>query len=261
MAEGISMTFEIVTVPCRTDNYAFLVHDAASGRTALVDAPEAPAVAAALETRGWGLDEIWITHHHADHVDGVAALRERFGASVTGAAADAHRLPPLDRAVSDGDGFEFAGTRVDVIDVSGHTIGHIAYHIPAETAVFTADSLMALGCGRVFEGTHEMMWKSLCRLAALPDETTVCSGHEYTANNARFALTIEPDNAELRARAKAVFAADAAGTPTVPSMLGEERATNPFLRAGLPEVKSVLNMSGEDDIAVFAEIRGRKDRF
>jgi len=255
------MTFEIVTVPCRTDNYAFLVHDTGSGRTAVVDAPEAPAIAAALEARGWGLDEIWITHHHTDHVEGVAALRERFGAGVTGAVADAHRLPPLDRAVADGDRFDFAGTGVAVIDVSGHTIGHVAYHLPAKATVFTADSLMALGCGRVFEGTHEMMWKSLCRLAALPDDTIICSGHEYTATNARFALTIEPDNPELKTRADAVFAADAAGTPTVPSTLSEERTTNPFLRAGLPEVKSALNMSGEDDIAVFAEIRGRKDRF
>lgn len=255
------MTFEIVTVPCRTDNYAFLVHDDRSGATALVDAPEAAPIAAALDERGWGLDEIWITHHHADHVDGVAALRDRFGAKVTGARADAHRLPALDRAVEDNETFDFAGAEVTVMDVSGHTIGHVAFYLPAANAVFTADSLMALGCGRVFEGTHEMMWKSLSRLAALPAGTTVCSGHEYTATNARFALTIEPDNPDLQARAEAVFAAAEKGIPTVPSTLSEELATNPFLRAGLPEVKAALNMDGRDDISVFAEIRNRKDRF
>lgn len=255
------MTFEIVTVPCRADNYAFLVHDPSSGRTALVDAPEASPVEAALEARGWGLEEIWITHHHADHVDGVAALRARYGSEVTGARTDAHRLPPLDRAVADGDRFDFAGADVEVLDVSGHTLGHVAFHIPSETVVFTADSLMAMGCGRVFEGTPEMMWKSLSRLAALPGDTVVCSGHEYTATNARFALTIEPENADLKDRAEAVFAAEAAGKPTVPSTLSQERATNPFLRAGLPVVKSSLNMCSESDAAVFAEIRGLKDRF
>ncbi|MDJ1009031.1 MAG: hydroxyacylglutathione hydrolase [Paracoccaceae bacterium] len=255
------MTFEIVTVPCRADNYAFLVHDPDTSRTALIDAPEAAPIEAALDARGWGLDEIWITHHHGDHVEGVDALRDRFSASVTGATADAHRLPALDRKVADGDAFDFAGSQVEVLDVSGHTIGHVAFHVPKENAVFTADSLMALGCGRVFEGTPAMMWKSLSRLAALPDETTVCSGHEYTATNARFALTIEPDNPALAARAEAVFQAAEAGLPTVPSTLAEERATNPFLRAGLPEMKAALGMEGEDDIAVFAEIRGRKDRF
>lgn len=255
------MTIEIVTVPARSDNYAFLVHDAESGRTALVDAPEAAPIEAALAERGWRLDEIWITHHHGDHVEGVSELRSRHGATVTGAAADAHRLPPLDRAVADGDTFDFAGAAVRVIDVSGHTIGHIAFHLPAANAVFTADSLMALGCGRVFEGTAAMMWKSLCRLAALPKETVVYSGHEYTATNARFALTIEPGNAALAARAEAVFAAAAAGRPTVPSTLAEELATNPFLRAGLPQVKEALSKQSEDDVSVFAEVRGRKDRF
>lgn len=255
------MTIEIVTVPCLKDNYAYLLHDEGSGRTALVDAPETDAIEDALKSRGWTLDEIWITHHHADHIDGVPALRARNGATVTGAAADAGRLPPLDRQVSDGDRFSFAGAAVHVLDVSGHTVGHVAYYVPMASAVFTADSLMALGCGRVFEGTHEMMWASLSRLAALPDETQVYSGHEYTAANARFALTIEPDNPNLSARADQVFEASASGRPTVPSTLLEERMTNPFLRAGLPELKESLGMKGEDDIAVFAEIRGRKDRF
>lgn len=254
------MPLEIVTIPCRADNYAFLVHG--DGHTALVDAPEAGPILSALEDRGWTLDQIWLTHHHADHVDGVPGLLDAFpSARVTGAAADEHRLPALDIRVEDGDSFDFAGETVHVMDVSGHSVGHIAFHIPGAAAVFTADSLMALGCGRVFEGTPEMMWASLSKLAGLPDDTIVHSGHEYTLKNAEFALTIEPDNADLRARADAVERARAEGKPTVPSRLDEERATNPFLRAHLESVKVAINMSGADDAAVFAEIRRRKDAF
>lgn len=255
------MPFELVTVPCRTDNYAFLLHETTSGRTALVDAPEAAPIEAALKARGWRLDEIWITHHHGDHVEGVDALRADFGATVTGAAPDAHRLPALDRKVAEGEVFDFAGAEVRVIDVSGHTLGHIAFHVPAAGAVFTGDSLMALGCGRLFEGTAPQMWASLSKLAALPPETLVCSGHEYTAANAAFALTVEPANPDLVARAEAVRAARAKGMPTVPSRLSEELATNPFLRAGLQDVKDDLSMAQDDDADVFAEIRRRKDRF
>ena len=255
------MPLEIVTVPCRSDNYAFLIHDGESGVTALVDAPETAPIEAALRERGWGLDEIWITHHHGDHVEGVDDLRAAFGAKVTGGAADAHRLPALDREVGDGDSFEFAGRAVAVMDVSGHTVGHIAFHIPAESVVFTADSLMALGCGRVFEGTFDQMWASLSKLAALPPETVVHSGHEYTEANARFALTIEPGNPELISRSEAIAAARAAGKPTVPSTLAEELATNPFLRAGLPQLKTALGMADASDAEAFAEVRKRKDRF
>lgn len=255
------MPFELVTVPCRTDNYAFLLHETGAGRTALVDAPEASPIEAALNERGWALDEIWITHHHGDHVEGVDALRAAFGATVTGAAADAHRLPSLDRAMKDGEVFDFAGSDVRVMDVSGHTVGHVAYHVPAAGVVFTGDSLMALGCGRLFEGTAAQMWKSLSKLAALPGDTMVCSGHEYTASNAAFARTIEPDNTDLEQRAEAVRSARERGEATVPSRLSAELATNPFLRAGLQEVKAALSMSGQDDAAVFAEIRRRKDAF
>lgn len=253
------MPLEIATIPCRSDNYAFLIHDAESGRTALVDAPETAPLKRALEERGWSLDEIWITHHHADHIDGVADLRQ--GAVVIGAKADAHRLPPLDRQVAGGDTFTFAGQEVQVIDVSGHTVGHIAYYIPQAHTAFTADSLMALGCGRVFEGTHEQMWSSLSKLADLPPETVICSGHEYTQANAKFALTIEPDNAKLMSRAEDIAAHRAAGKPTVPSTLAEELATNPFLRAHLPEVKIALGNAEMSDVEAFAEIRTRKDRF
>lgn len=254
------MPAQLVTIPCLKDNYAFLLHDAASGATAVVDAPEAAPILRALAERGWRASHVLITHHHADHIDGVAELAAA-GAQVIGAAADAHRLPPLDRAVAEGDRIAVGEIAVEVLEVPGHTLGHLAYHAPAAAAVFTADSLMALGCGRLFEGTPAQMWKSLRKLAALPDDTLVCSGHEYTAANARFALTIEPDNPALRARAAEVETARAAGRPTVPSRLSEEKATNPFLRAGLPQVKRALGMETAEDVAVFAEIRARKDRF
>ncbi|PRX37438.1 hydroxyacylglutathione hydrolase [Meinhardsimonia xiamenensis] len=255
------MPAEIVTVPCLTDNYAFLLHDAGSGACAVIDVPEAEPVIAALDARGWRASHILITHHHADHVQGVSDVAAATGAVVVGAAADAHRLPPLDRAVAEGDRIDVGGIQLEVIEVPGHTLGHVAFDAPAAGAVFTADSLMALGCGRLFEGTPAQMWSSLMKLAALPDDRLVCSGHEYTEANARFALTIEPDNPELRRRAAEVHAARAAGRPTVPSRLGEEKATNPFLRAHLPQVKRALGMEGADDVAVFAEIRARKDRF
>lgn len=255
------MPLELVTIPCRSDNYAFLLHDTDSGQTALADAPEAAPIIAELDRRGWTLNEIWITHHHGDHVEGVEELRSRYGAQVTGAERDVKRLPPLDRSVGDGVKFDFAGHDVHVMDVSGHTVGHVAYHVPDAGAAFTGDSLMALGCGRLFEGTAAQMWNSLSKLAALPPETLICSGHEYTQANARFAQTIEPHNDALIYRVRDIDAARAAGRPTVPSTLREERATNPFLRAGLPEVQEALGMSGDDPGEVFAEIRSRKDRF
>jgi len=258
--EGNAMPIEIVTVPCLSDNYAFLIHDSASGQTALVDAPESAPIQAALSARGWSLSHILITHHHGDHIDGVADLRSS-GVKVIGAGADAHRLPALDHMVADGDQFDFAGHDVQVFDVSGHTIGHVAFYIPDANAVFTADSLMALGCGRLFEGKPDQMWASLSRLAALPAETIVCSGHEYTAANAKFALTIEPDNAALQSRVADITKARADGRPTVPSLLSLELATNPFLRAGLSEVKSAINMQHATDAEVFSEIRRRKDTF
>jgi hydroxyacylglutathione hydrolase len=255
------MPLEIITVPCRQDNYAFLIHDDATGATALVDAPETAPLRAALDDRGWSLDTLWITHHHPDHVEGVEDLRATYGCTVIGATADAHRLPPLDHGVADGDSFDFAGHRVQVMDVSGHTIGHIAFYIPDSSTVFTADSLMALGCGRVFEGTFDQMWASLSKLAALPRETTIYSGHEYTTANGRFALTVDPDNDELKRRVEAVAQARAENRPTVPSLLSDELATNPFLRATSDKVKAGLGMAGASDADTFAEIRRRKDAF
>jgi hydroxyacylglutathione hydrolase len=253
------MPLDLVTVPCLADNYAFLLHDPDSGATACIDVPEAAPIQAALTARGWTLSDIWITHHHPDHIDGVAALWKATRAMVTGAAADEHRLPPLYRALRPGELVALGKVKGTVLDVSGHTVGHIAYVLPG--FAFTGDSLMAAGCGRLFEGDPAMMWDSLSRLATLPDDTLICSGHEYTASNIRFALTIDPANPDLQARAARVAEARAAGRPTVPSTLAEERATNPFLRAHLPEIKASLGMAGAPDAAVFAEIRARKDRF
>ena len=253
------MPLELVTIPCRTDNYAYLLHDTATGQTALIDAPEAGPIRAALDARGWRLSDLLITHHHDDHISAVAALRG--DARVIGAAADAHRLPPLDLAVTGGDKFTLCGVDCHVIDAPGHTVGHIAFHIPAANAAFTADSLMSWGCGRLFEGTAAQMWATLQHLATLPPATLICSGHEYTASNGRFALTIEPDNPDYLARMAEVTAARAADRPTVPVRLATELATNPFLRAGLPGVKAAVDMAGAPDVEVFAEIRRRKDGF
>ena len=255
------MALELVTIPCLKDNYAYLLHDAGSGVTALVDAPEAAPILEALKARGWKLSVILITHHHSDHIDGVAEIVAATGAQVIGAAADAHRLPKLDRAVKEGDAVAVGGEVGHVLDVSGHTLGHIAFVFPEAGLAFTADSLMAGGCGRLFEGAPGLMWASLSKLAALPGETLICSGHEYTASNLRFAATIEPDNAALQARIVRVAAAREKGEATVPSLLSEEMATNPFLRASLPGVKAGVGMAGAGDAEVFAEIRARKDKF
>lgn len=253
-------TLEIVTVPCLSDNYAYLLRDG-SGATAAIDAPEAAPIIAALEARGWGLDWVWLTHHHADHIDGAPALVERYGAKVAGCAADAARLPRLDVGLSEGETIALGDSRAVVIDVSGHTLNHIAFHFPEAKAVFTADSLFTLGCGRVFEGTHAMMWASLSKLARLDPATTVWCGHEYTLSNLKFARSIEPDNPALAEQGAAYEAARAEGRPTVPTTIGRELAANPFLRAKEARLQSALGMDGADAASVFAEVRRRKDKF
>lgn len=255
------MTLQVETVACLSDNYAFLAHDPGTGETTVIDVPEAAPILQALEKKGWKATQVILTHHHADHSQGLPELLARHKATVVGATADAHRLPPLDMAVSEGDTVRIGAEEGTVIDVSGHTIGHIALYFPASAVAFTADSLMALGCGRVFEGTMPQMWASLSKIAALPSETTICSGHEYTQANGRFAITIDPDNPRLISRIKAVDAARSQGQPTVPSTLAEELATNPFLRATNPAVQAHLGMTGADPADVFAEIRRRKDSF
>jgi hydroxyacylglutathione hydrolase len=253
------MPLEIVTVPCLSDNYAYLLRDAATGTVGLVDAPEAGPIAAALNERSWRLDLILITHHHPDHIQAVDALRG--DAKVVGAAADRGRLPKLDIAVAPGDTVRLGESAAEVFDAPGHTIGHIAYYFPEAGALFSADSLMVMGCGRLFEGTAEQMWQTLSRLSALPDDTLVYSGHEYAASNARFALSVDADNVALKARASEIAAMREKGIATVPARMDLERATNPFLRSSDPAFKARLGLENSPDAQVFAEVRRRKDAF
>ena len=241
------MPLEIITVPCLSDNYAYLAHDAATETTAVIDVPEATPILNALRARGWRASHVLITHHHDDHIAGVEALAAATGARVFGAAADAHRLPPLDEVLSEGDVIRIGMDEGHVIAVPGHTSGHIAFHFPQSRVAFTADSLMSAGCGRLFEGSPDQMWDSLSKLRALPADTLICSGHEYTASNIRFALSVDPENPALQARAARVAAARARNEATVPVLLSEELATNPFLRA--------------KDAADFTRLRALKDRF
>ncbi|MCI5109618.1 MAG: hydroxyacylglutathione hydrolase [Marivita sp.] len=255
------MPLELVTLPALSDNYTYLLHDSDSGDTACIDVPEAKPILDELSLRGWRLTEIWLTHHHHDHIGGVDDLLAVHDAKITGAKADRHRLPPLNREVEDGDRFEFGGEAIDVLDVSGHTLGHVAFVAKGSGYAFTADSLMALGCGRLFEGTAAQMWDSLQKLAALAPDTLICSGHEYTQANARFAVTIDPDNPDLKARVDRISSLRDNNEPTVPSTLSDEAATNPFLRAADPAIQAHLDMLGAEPVDVFAEIRARKDRF
>lgn len=248
------MPVELVTIRCLQDNYAYLIH--AADETVLIDAPEAAPILAALSERGWKLDEILLTHHHADHVQAVAEIVVATGAKVTGAAADAHRLPSLDRQVAPGDRIPVCGETAEVIDVSGHTVGHVAFHLPASALAFTADSLMALGCGRLFEGDAPMMWDSLSRLNALPAETLICSGHDYCAGNGAFALSVDPGNDALKDRLSGV---KEGRLPCAPATLAVERATNPFLRVA--ELRDSLGLKGASDGEVFARLRQMKDAF
>ena len=255
------MALTLVTVPCLKDNYAYLLHDAQSGQTAVVDVPEAGPILLALAVRGWALTHILITHHHSDHIDGVAELRAATGAMVLGAAADAHRLPALDLALDASSSFSIGGEFARIIDVPGHTVGHIAFHFPTSALAFTADSLMAMGCGRLFEGTPDQMWDSLQKLAQLPPETLICSGHEYTASNMRFALALEPGHPDLMLRGDRINAARSQGMATVPSRLADELATNPFLRAHTAQMKTVLGTPNATSAEAFADLRARKDSF
>lgn len=246
------MPLQIHQFPCLSDNYGFLVRDVATGRTACVDTPDADAILLQLEKLGWGLDLILNTHWHPDHAGGNEAVKAATGATVVG-PQEVTRIAPLDRVVAGGDVVELGETRFLVIDSGGHTLGHVAYHDAADGVAFVGDTLFALGCGRMFEGDPEQMWASLSRLADLPDETTVYCAHEYTASNARFALSVDTGPA-LRARADAVFTARERGEATVPTTIGLEKATNPFLRA--PALRPGLAPA-----QAFAEIRAAKDSF
>ena len=250
---------DIVTLRCRTDNYAYLLHDAGLGATVLVDAPDAAPIRAELDRRGWRLTDILLTHHHDDHVAGVAALRD--GARVIGAGADAHRLPPLDLAVVPGDTVTVGGQEVRVIDAGGHTLGHVAFHLPALSALFSGDSLMVHGCGRLFEGTAADMQATFARLGALPEDTRIWSGHDYAAANLRFAALYAPDPAALETRRAALDILAATGAPVTGVTLADERLLNPYLRVHLPQVKAAAGLPDHPDADVFAAIRAAKDRF
>jgi len=246
---------DIAVIPCLKDNYAYLIR--LGGLCAVIDPAEAGPVEAALKARGVRLTHILNTHHHGDHTGGNRALKAAYGAEVVGSAKDRGRIPALDTGVDEEHGWQFGTFKVQVLEVPAHTSGAVAYVFGG--AVFTGDTLFAMGCGRLFEGDAAMMVRSLSKLAALPDDTAVYCGHEYTLANARFALTLEPGNAALQARWQTVQAA--AGTPTVPSRIGLEKATNPFLRTGSAEIRANLGMAEADAVAVFAEIRRRKDVF
>lgn len=251
------MTLTVRQFPCLSDNYGFLIRDEATGKTGCVDTPDAAAVLAELKAAGWGLDMILNTHWHPDHAGGNAEIKAATGAVIVG-PQEVTRIAPLDRTVTHGDTVELGETRFDVIDTGGHTLGHITYFDAADRIAFVGDTLFALGCGRLFEGTAEQMWTSLQRLAALPDDTRVYCAHEYTASNARFALSVD-DAPALRDRAQAIFAARERGEATVPTTIALEKATNPFLRA--PALAAKVGKSGAPDYEAFGAVRAAKDSF
>ena len=255
------MPLQIHQFPCLSDNYSWLVHEPEANVTAVVDTPEVPAILRALDETGWPLTHILNTHWHPDHAGGNEELKAKTGCQIIGPRAEAARIPGIERQVGDGDEVKFGNATAKVFDVPGHTAGHIAYWFAQDKVAFVGDTLFALGCGRLFEGTAQQMWTSLQKLMALPPETKVYCAHEYTQSNARFALSVDPDNAALVARAKEIDAMRAKGIPTVPSSIGLELATNPFLRPMSESLQRSLGMTGADPVAVFAETRRRKDNF
>jgi hydroxyacylglutathione hydrolase len=241
---------------CLDDNYGYLVHDDVSGETATIDTPDADAILAEAAAAGWRITQIWNTHWHPDHAGGNAAIKSKTGATVIGPAEVSRLTETPDRVLVEGDVARLGAHAARVLDVGGHTLGHIAYVFDADRVAFVGDALFTMGCGKLFEGTPQQMWTSLSKLAALPDETVVYCAHEYTKGNATFALSIDGENAVLRARADDVFAKTKAGIPTVPTTIGEEKATNPFLRA--PLLKGALDMAEAEDWQAFGELRRRK---
>ncbi len=252
-------SLEIGIVPCLSDNYAYLIHDKDAGLTAIVDPSEPEPVKKALEAKGYKLTHILNTHHHFDHTGGNLPLKEAYGAEVVGPGKDRDRIPGIDTGVSEDAPWRFGNHSVQILEVPAHTRGAITFVM--DGAAFTGDTLFAMGCGRLFEGTPAMMWSSLSKLAKLPDATLIYCGHEYTLSNGRFALTLEPTNAALKRRFAEVEASRAKGEPTVPSTIGLEKTTNPFLRPASAELRKSLGMESADDVAVFGETRKRKDNF
>ena len=254
-------TIEIVQIPVLRDNYLYLIHEPTLGVTAAVDPAVEEPVLQGIAARGWQLTHILNTHHHMDHVGANAALKAATGCTIVGPAADRARIPGIDIALSEGERYRFGAAEGVVFDVPGHTRGHIAWYFPDSQALFCGDTIFSIGCGRLFEGTAAQMWASISKLRALPDETQVYCAHEYTSSNLRFALSVEPEHPALKARAAEVTALRAADRPTVPSTIGQERLANPFLRADDPVLAAAVGLVGASPEAVFAEVRGRKDRF
>lgn len=251
---------QIHQFPCLSDNYGFLAHDSDTGETTAIDTPDAEEYLSQAAAKGWTITQIWNTHWHPDHAGGNLAIKAATGCTIIGPKNEADKIPGLDRAVGTGDRVALGKLEASVIDVPGHTLGHIAYHLASEETAFVGDAVFALGCGRVFEGNPEMMWQSLARLKALPPATTLYCAHEYTAANARFAVTVDPENKALADYVAEIDAKRARGEWTVPTRLSRELATNPFLRADDPALQAAMGHAG-DAVATFAEIRGRKDRF
>jgi hydroxyacylglutathione hydrolase len=255
------MAAQIELFPCLKDNFGVLIHDPATGATAAIDAPEAAAVEAALKKTGWKLTDILVTHHHADHTQGIGELKGHHQCRVVAPRAEAARIAHVDETVGEGDAVKVGALGGRVIETPGHTAGHISYFFPADKLAFVGDTLFSIGCGRVIEGNAQMMWQSLVKLRSLPDDTQFYCGHEYTDANIRFARTVEPDNKALAARADEVKRLLAAGKATIPATIGAEKAANPFLRADDAEVAKTVGLAGGPAWQVFAEIRERKNRF
>lgn len=246
--------------PCLSDNYGYLLHDTESGETAAIDTPDADVYLAEAARLNWSITAIWNTHWHPDHAGGNEAIKSASGCTIVGPKGEANKIPGIDQAVTGGDVVKIGAYEAHVIDVPGHTLGHIAFHIPARHIAFVGDSVFALGCGRVFEGDADMMWTSLSRIKALPENTILYCAHEYTQANARFAESVDPDNEALQTYIAQIDAKRARNVRTVPTVLSRELMTNPFLRADDPEMQDLMGHPG-DPVATFAEVRGRKDRF
>ncbi|MEN8260820.1 MAG: hydroxyacylglutathione hydrolase [Pseudomonadota bacterium] len=252
---------DILQIPVLNDNYVYLVRDHGSGATAVVDPAVAQPVIDALEHKGWQLTHILNTHHHGDHVGANVELKRKYRCTIAGARADRHRIPGIDVELAESDIFSLGESNAVVLEVPGHTVGHIAYYFPDDAALFCGDTLFVMGCGRLFEGSAKQMWQSLEKLKALPGHTRIYCAHEYTQTNGRFALTVEPENPSLRQIMRTVDELRRQNRPTVPSTLDQELATNPFLRSRSHDLQKTLDMVGADPLEVFAETRRRKDRF